>query len=411
MSIHLNPDKCLACTTCVVHCPVADATPAFLGPRMIGPAYERFRLLGIIEDESLTYCSNCKNCEISCPQSVPVATITMLARLAQCRKKPPSFRDWIVAHGETLARALQFVPSGLKNFGIRLPVTRTLLDSIGIARECPMPEFAKTPFRSLIQEIQQEKSAKTVVFFPGCYINYYEPETGVDLVAILNRAGYRVLVPEEFVCCGVPLVSGGFEEDARKNAGINAEELAACARENIPVLTACPSCRLMLTRESAELFPETVQKHEKPLIIDAQDFILRLLGTNELFLPQSNGNPLPVSYHAPCHARALGEGLPGFELLSRVPSLKMTNLNAGCCGISGSYGFKKEKYAIGQRIGEKLFAAVNASETAVVATDCGTCRLQITGATGKTTVHPIRLVRAALDGTLTNEEGQSNATL
>ena len=60
MSVRINPDKCIACTTCVVHCPVAEATPKFLGPRMIGPAYERFRLLGLTEDPSLHYCANCK---------------------------------------------------------------------------------------------------------------------------------------------------------------------------------------------------------------------------------------------------------------------------------------------------------------------------------------------------------------
>ena len=68
MSVRISPDKCIACTTCVVHCPVARVTPKYLGPRMIGPAYERFRLLGLAEDESLTYCSNCKNCDITCPQ-------------------------------------------------------------------------------------------------------------------------------------------------------------------------------------------------------------------------------------------------------------------------------------------------------------------------------------------------------
>ncbi|MBQ7608406.1 MAG: anaerobic glycerol-3-phosphate dehydrogenase subunit C [Desulfovibrionaceae bacterium] len=398
MRIRLNPDKCLACSTCVVHCPVAAATPKFLGPRMIGPGFERFRLLGIVEDASLTYCANCKNCEISCPQNVPVATINMLARLEQCKKNPPSLRDWIVAHGEVLARALRFVPAGLKNFGIRLPITRTLLDALGIARDCPMPKFAQSPFRTKIQELSQDNCTKPLVFFPGCYINYYDPRPGFDLVSLLNRAGYRVLVPEEFVCCGIPLISGGFEADARKNATINAEKLASCMEENIPIISACPSCRLMLTREVGEFFPDILQKTGKPRIIDAQDFILRLVATGELTVPKTDKEPLSVCYHAPCHARALGEGLPGLELLSRIPAFSVTNLNAGCCGISGSYGFKKEKYAIGQRIGEKLFAAARSSGAKIVASDCGTCRLQIACATKMPTLHPITLARAAFDG-------------
>ena len=64
-SEHINPDKCIACTICQVHCPVAKVTPNFLGPRLIGPAYERFRLLDVAEEESLHYCANCKNSDIA----------------------------------------------------------------------------------------------------------------------------------------------------------------------------------------------------------------------------------------------------------------------------------------------------------------------------------------------------------
>ena len=46
-TIHVNPDPCIACTTCTVFCPVAQATGEFLGPRMIGPALQRFRLLNM----------------------------------------------------------------------------------------------------------------------------------------------------------------------------------------------------------------------------------------------------------------------------------------------------------------------------------------------------------------------------
>lgn len=76
-TIHVNPDPCIACTTCTVFCPVAQATGEFLGPRMIGPALQRFRLLNMAEDNSLSYCSNCKNCDISCPQGVQVGAINM----------------------------------------------------------------------------------------------------------------------------------------------------------------------------------------------------------------------------------------------------------------------------------------------------------------------------------------------
>lgn len=80
--------------------------------------------------------------------------------------------------------------------------------------------------------------------------------------------------------------------------------------------------------------------------------------------PKRAGACLPelrVIYHAPCHLRAQGNGLPGLELLRRLPGVMVRNADAGCCGISGSYGFKKEKYDIGQEIGAALFKAVRES--------------------------------------------------
>ena len=142
MSTRINPDHCIACTTCVVHCPVADATSKFLGPRMIGPAYERFRLLGLNEDPSLHYCSNCKNCDITCPHGVPVSSLNMMARADQCKKTPPGLRDWILGHGELMAKWLHLIPAVLKNFGMLNPVTRQVLHRLGIHKRAPLPAFA-----------------------------------------------------------------------------------------------------------------------------------------------------------------------------------------------------------------------------------------------------------------------------
>ena len=69
-----NPDSCIACTSCVAYCPVSAATRKFAGPKMMGPALERFRGGETNTDFSLDYCANCKNCDISCPSGVPIST-------------------------------------------------------------------------------------------------------------------------------------------------------------------------------------------------------------------------------------------------------------------------------------------------------------------------------------------------
>ena len=390
---HPNPDACIACTTCVVQCPVAQATTNFLGPRMIGPAYERFRLLGLAEEESLHYCANCKNCDIACPQGVP--------RAEQCRKKRPPLRDWILGHGELMAKLLRYVPAKLKNFGMLNPVTRFALDKLGISAKAPMPAFAEKSFRQQLKKIWQPHTNKYVVLFPGCYLDVYDPQTGLDLVWVLNQAGYHVIVPKEFVCCGLPMVANGFWDDARANAKKNIAELQRWRKEGIPVITGCPSCALMFSSDLPEYYPDLMIDGVSTTLLDAQAFLLDCVEKGELRLPEktvdSSEVPSELIYHAPCHLRAQGNGLPGLDLLRALPGMHVSNADAGCCGISGSYGFKKEKYPIGMQMGSALFDAVRKSPAPVAASECGTCRVQIKHGSGKDCMHPVSVLRRWLE--------------
>lgn len=405
----LNPDSCIACTICLVHCPVAKATPNFLGPRMVGPAYERFRLLGLGEEKSLHYCSNCKNCDIACPHDVPISAFNMRARAAQAARVKPLFRDWILGHGETLAKLLHYVPAFCKNLGMLNPLTRKLLSCIGISSEAPLPVFASKSFRTLFRQRVASPTktgqdpARQVVFFPGCYIDIYDPRTGLDMVWLLEKAGYTVIVPDSFLCCGLPMVANGFWGDAHANAQRNIQTLHHYAEQNIPVVTGCPSCALMFNADIPEYFPniaETLQKSSPqsslPSISDAQSFLWNCVSTGDLLLKPAP-KALKVIYHAPCHLRAQGIGLPGLALLQALPNVTALNANAGCCGISGSYGFKKEKYAIGMDVGEELFAVLRTSNADYAASECGTCRLQMRHGSQINSLHPVSIVREVLE--------------
>jgi len=395
-----QPDRCIACTTCTAVCPVAAATPAFLGPRMAGPAYERFRMTGLDEDASLHYCSNCKNCDISCPCDVPVSTFIMRARAGETALRPPRLGDWILAHGEVLARWLGPIPAPFRNFGMNLSLTRALLHGLGISRHAPLPNFAPSSFRQVFAGLRQPAGlSRTVALFPGCYVNLYAPSCGMDMVAVLNRAGYRVIVPHELICCGLPLIANGFWDDARMNAVKNRRILDEWARQGLPVLTGCPSCGLMVNQDYPDYFPELwPQKDspERPRLQDACEFLAEALRRGELALPEGRREAALV-YHAPCHLRAQGSGLPGLELLREIPGVQVDNADAGCCGIAGSYGFKKDKYALSMHIGEPLFNAVKNHEAGVCVSECGTCRVQIRHGTGKTTLHPITVLRQFLE--------------
>ncbi len=399
MSSHINPDACITCTTCIVHCPVAQATSEFLGPRMIGPAYERFRLMGMPEEKSLHYCSNCKNCDIACPHAVPISSMNMKARAAYAQKHGQSLRDWMLAHGADIARYLRYIPANLRNFGMKNPLSRLVLHEIGIHKKAPLPNFATKTFRAQFLQYQQKVSPKTtqksVVFFPGCYVDMYDPQTGFDVVWALNMAGYMVIVPQNVHCCGLPMVANGFWKDAEKSAQKNTQALLEWHNEGVPILTACSSCSLMFNGDIPQYFPDIESNYGKITLKDVQEFLLECIESGKLTI-QKNQKHTPIVYHAPCHLRAQGKGLLGFELLQRVYGNTVQNAYAGCCGISGSYGFKKEKYDISMQVGSELFQTIVHSEAQLCSSECGTCRLQILHGTKLPCLHPISLLKQAI---------------
>lgn len=398
MKVRINPDQCIACTTCVVECPVSRVTNKYMGPRMIGPAYERFRLLAIPEEESLTYCSNCKNCDITCPQGVPVSSINMLARAEHAKRFGSSMRDWVLAHGELQAKLLQVLPAGLKNFGMLNPLTRLTLNRFGIDSRAPLPKFAPRTFRQLLKNIEQPKLDRKVLFFPGCFVDVYDPQTGVDMVWAFNRAGYNVASSDDFECCGLPMIANGFWEDGKKRARANLKVLAKWREEGIQAITGCPSCALTFRHDYPDFYPEIAEEFGMGLLEDAQDFLLTCLNKGELDIDAGPDLPdMKVIYHPPCHLRAQGNGLPGLKLLQALKGVNAANAHAGCCGISGSYGFKKEKYDIAMAIGGELFEKVRKSGANVAASECGTCRVQIEHGSGKIALHPVTILRQRLD--------------
>lgn len=380
-------DKCTTCSACVADCPVSAATRRFNGPKLTGPSSERFRLFSGPEIEALDYCSNCKNCDMACPAGVRISTLNMLARAQYCRQHTPPLRDWILAHGHLLARLTCWVPDILLRPGMTNPLTRLALDKLGIDRRAPMPVFAPRSFASLFRRLPLKLSVKKAVFFPGCYINDYDPQTGLDVTRLLQRAGYEVIVPD-FACCGVPLIANGYYDEAEKNARRNSAELARWARQGVPIIAACPSCGLMLKEEYAELFPGVPDTRIfAPHIDDACEFIRRLLESGELRV-KFRESAARLVYHAPCHLRAQGIGRPGLELLREI-GVRVEDAAAGCCGIAGSYGFKTGKYEVASAVGADLFQTVRNSGSECALTECGTCRVQIGHHTGLKTLHPL----------------------
>lgn len=399
MSKHVvNPDLCTACTVCVAHCPVAEVVREYRGPKLSGPASERLRLLSPEDDASLDYCSNCKNCDISCPSGVPISTLNMKARAKMWEGKPEPQGRKMMAHGEQMGRLLARFPgaASLVNLGMGFGKSLGMMDVVGISSKAPLPKYASTTFYKQFKSFKQKATGKKVVFYPGCTVSFNAPEIGMDVVKVLQANGYEVIVEEEFVCCGSPLVVGGYLGEAKENARKNTELMSKWRKQGYPVITACTSCGLMLKQEYQELFHMEGMDENAANIYDIMEFLSMLDDEDKLNKAFGAVND-QMLYHAPCHLRAQGMGLPALDILSMIPNFKIENAAAGCCGMSGSYGMQSSKREISLKIGKKLFDRIGQAGVKTVVSDCGTCRLQIGDGAKVATLHPIQIVARAYE--------------
>jgi glycerol-3-phosphate dehydrogenase subunit C len=390
-------DHCVKCTICETACPVSNVSPLFPGPKYAGPQAERFRVAGQPSpDDSVDFCSGCGICTQVCPQGVQIAEINARARAVLTSERGASLRDRIVSRPTLLGRlGVPLAPLANASLGWRW--FRVLVEKLlGVHRDAPLPRFARRSFRSWARRHTSPPAGRRVVYFHGCGTEYYEPEVGRQVVAVLEHNGFSVAIPEQD-CCGLPLQSNGLFDAARGYVTRLAAVLAPHARDGSLIVGNATSCTLMLKREAREILG--LQDDPDLALVSAMtyDVCELLLEAHHRGELKTDFRPLPetVAYHAPCQQQGHFIGKPALELLALVPELEVVELDAACCGIAGTYGLKREKHDIAMAVGADLFAQVGASGASSTACDSETCRWQIEYGTGRPSMHPIALLHRA----------------
>jgi glycerol-3-phosphate dehydrogenase subunit C len=399
--VQYTADLCVKCNICTSHCPVSNVTDLFPGPKFVGPQAQRFRNPREISfDDSLDYCSGCGVCTMVCPHGVKVMEMNAKGRYKLYQRKAIPLRNRLLGRSELLGKlGSPVAPLGNALFKNML-VRRVTEGVMGIHREAPFPPFSLETLRGWYYGVHLKsgralKSDKQVVYFHGCSSNYYEPHVGKAAIAVLEHNGYQVLMPEQ-VCCGLPMLSNAEFEAARKNAHKNIRSLAGYAREGYPIVGTSTSCTLTLKSDYIHILdidtPEAVLLSQHTY--DLSEFLLDLAEAGELKTDFQTMD-LTLPYHSPCQLKAHAMGLPAIELMEMIPGVTVNHIQADCCGIAGTYGYKKEKYDIGMAVGRPLFDQILASGSPLAVCDSETCRWQITHATGVRTIHPVELLAEA----------------
>jgi FAD/FMN-containing dehydrogenase/Fe-S oxidoreductase len=352
--------------------------------------------------EILDLCLMCKACKSECPLGVDIATL-----------KSETLSHYHDIHGVPLRsrmfgsiRALNRLGAAtapLSNLPARVRPIRALMGRmLGIAPQRPLPTFQR---QTLVRWFAagprppSPGSQGTVTFLADSFTTFTDPKVGKAAVDLLERAGWSVRL-ESRGCCGRASLSKGLVDDAKRKAAKLARLLTSSTEPGSPVVGCEPSCLFTLRDEHVALLPDDPRVRDiAARVRQVEELLTEAIDDGRLVLREDSwlvGRR--VMYHGHCHQKAEVGTAATLELLRRIPSVDVVELDAGCCGMAGSFGFEVEHYDLSMAIGsDRLFPAIRSApvDTVLVATGVS-CRQQIYDGTARRAMHPVELVHSAI---------------
>ncbi len=344
--------------------------------------------------EVLDLCLECRACKAECPVGVDMA-----------RFKSEFLADYWSRHGTpNAARALGNVHR-MSVWGSRFAPVSNWISSSGpvrwmneklldIDRRRRLPAWKRETFEKWLAKNQRRPEGTTAVnLFNDTFTNHYDPEIGIAALETLERGGCRVNVVKPG-CCGRPLISKGLLAEARAHAEKVVNGLFPIASRGEMILFCEPSCLSAVKEDAPSLLRGESQ--EKAHIVAKACVIFEEFAA-QLDIPVREG-PKKILLHGHCHQKSMGMLPATIALLSRIPSATVVDLDAGCCGMAGSFGYSREHYEVSEAIANRrLLPAVKAMGAGDLLVAPGTsCRHQVADLGGTTATHPAVLIRSLL---------------
>ncbi len=354
--------------------------------------------------EVLDLCLSCKACKAECPSLVDMARLKAEFTAAYYDRHGAPLRARLFGNIHHLNRLGSLFPP-LANAMLRSAPGRWALARIGVAPERTLPTLARQRFSVWARRhgaVFPPGAAEAPILIADTYTEYNTPHLGQAALRVAQAAGCRVEVwgPRELDCCGRPLISKGLLDGARSLAIKNVRRMAPIVARGERFMLLEPSCAAAFRDEYAGLVPAALRDDARRVgaaTITVEEWLAEIGAAGRLPPERFDAQPREVLLHGHCYQRALWGTTATHLALRLIPNCRVTELDDGCCGVAGSFGYEREHYALSMQIGEqRLLPAVRAAPEAIIAASGVSCREQVQHGAGRTALHPVEVVAAAL---------------
>jgi glycerol-3-phosphate dehydrogenase subunit C len=275
---------------------------------------------------------------------------------------------------------------------------RAVATMTGISAVRLLPPYTRQRFSTWFRQRPQVAGSSTapdrqrVTVFPTCTVEYLQPEIGRDLVKVFEHNSIACSLSSAS-CCGAPWLHSGdlqrFESIAAKNVRILAEEIRTGSQIVVPQ----PTCAMVLKQSYRDHVPGSDADLVAANTWDVSEFLLRQVERGVVDLRFEGEVPSEVTYHAPCHLRALGLGRTSADLMA-LTGAKVTVIEQ-CSGTDGLWGLRKGNEATAVAMAKVLGAKIETAGAEVVTGDCHLANTAIAEATSHVPMHPVQFLARA----------------
>jgi FAD/FMN-containing dehydrogenase/Fe-S oxidoreductase len=327
--------------------------------------------------DSLDLCLSCKACASDCPAGVDMATLKAetLFRRYRGRLRPPSHYalGWLPRWLRLARKAPRLVNAATSVSAL----SRLMMWAGGMDQRRTIPRLAPKAITPPSSARPHPDGGVPVVLWVDSFTRAFTPEAATAATAVLEAAGYHVVMPEGEGCCGLTWISTGQLTGARRRLLVLLDTLTPFVETGIPVVGLEPSCLAVLRSDLLELLP--ADPRSRALAESARTVAEILLEsgsrTGSAWAPPDLSDTVAV-VQPHCHQHAVTR-FDADEQLLRQSGAAVTQL-AGCCGLAGNFGMERGHYDTSVAVArlELLPALDDAPQDAVFVADGFSCRTQ-----------------------------------
>jgi FAD/FMN-containing dehydrogenase/Fe-S oxidoreductase len=350
----------------------------------------------------LDLCLSCKGCKSECPSSVDMAKLKAEFLQHYYDANGSSFRSKLIANIVFVNRLASVMPS-VANFFMQSNITGPVfMRMFGFNSTRRMPKYSPKTLNRWYKKGSRgnRPDGRTVYFFNDEFTNYNDATIGESAVKLLQELGYRVIFPKH-KCSARTYLSKGFVRTAKRIANTNIDLLKDIVTEESPIIGVEPSAILSFRDEYPDLAEErnidAAEKLAKRSFL-IEEFIEHEIKEGRVTRDMFSNGKVDIKLHGHCQQKAITTTASTIFVLSYPENYNVEEINSGCCGMAGSFGYEKEHHELSMKIGELvLFPAVReAGEQTLIAAPGTSCRHQIKDGTGRTALHPAEILYNAL---------------